>query len=208
MNNPLADLSVKSELDLGKLNRTLKKSIAGKSFKNIIDDYQEVEGMGVLEGKLQGPLYDIDEASITVVLSTQNTSFFDAELQSRVRNFNGQLYFNNVSLTNQKQMKLSIPIVEGKNLSGEFGKSEFYNMNGKILREGDRVVQKIEAVYRLNAAELPKVISDIDFRGPEFALLKKAEFGQGNVEVHYRSLMDYDKPREEKSWGKIKLKNI
>jgi len=208
MNNPLADLSVKSEIDLEKLNSTLKKYLAGKSFKNIIDDYQEVEGNGFIEGELKGPLNDIEKASITAVLSAKNASFFDAELQSRVKKFNGQLYFNHVSSNNQKQMKPSIPIVEGKNLSGEFGKSEFYNMNGKILREGDRVVQKIEAVYRLNAAELPKVISDIDFRGPEFALLKKAEFGKGNVEVHYRSLMDFDKPREKKSWGKLKLKNI
>ena len=206
--NPLVDLSMKSEQDLGKLSLVLKTSIAGKSFENIIDDYQEVEGNGLLEAKLQGPLNEIENTSMTAVLSVKNASFFDAELQSRVRNFNGKLHFNYVPLNDQKQAKSSDPIVEGKNLSGEFGKSAFYNMNGKILKQGEKIVQKIEAVYRLNAAELAKVISDIDFKGPEIALLKQSEFEQGEVEVNYRSFMDFDKPEKKKSWGKIKLKNI
>jgi len=136
MNKPLLDLSMKSELDLGELNRFLKKSIRGQSFENIIDDYQEVEGKGLIEAKLQGPLNDKEKTSMTAVLSVKNASFFDAELQSRVRNFNGKLHFNHVPLKNQNQTKSSAPIVEAKNLSGEFGKSEFYNMDGKILRRG------------------------------------------------------------------------
>ena len=206
--NPLIDLSMKSEQDLGKLSLVLKQSIAEKSFKNILDDYQEVEGKGLLEAKLQGPLNEMEKTSITAVLSANKASFFDDELQSRVRNFNGKIYFNYDPLNDSKQVKPSVPMVEGKNLSGEFGKSEFYNMNGKILRQGEKVVQKIEAVYRLNATELAKVISDIDFSGPEFALLKQSEFEQGNVEVNYRSLMNFDTPEKKKSWGKIKLKNI
>ena len=208
MKKPLLDLSMKSELDLGELNRFLKKSIRGQSFENIIDDYQEVEGKGLIEAKLKGPPNDKEKTSLTAVLSAKNASFFDAELQSRVTNFNGKLHFNHVPLNNQNQAKPSAPIVEAKNLSGEFGESEFYNMNGKILRQGEKIVQKIEAVYRLNAAELAKVISDIDFSGPEFALLKQAEFEQGDVEVDYRSFMDFDKPGKKKSWGEIKLKNI
>ena len=208
MNKPLLDLSMKSELDLGELNRFLKKSIRGQSFGNIIDDYQEVEGKGLIEAKLQGPPNDKEKTSMTAVLSVKNASFFDTELQSRVRNFNGKLHFNHVPLKNQNQTKSSVPIVEAKNLSGEFGKSEFYNMDGKILRQGEKIVQKIEAVYRFNAAELAKVISDIDFSGPEFSLLKQAEFEEGDVEVQYRSLMDFDKPEKEQSWGEIKLKNI
>ncbi|MCL0039763.1 hypothetical protein M1M85_02310 [Nitrospinaceae bacterium] len=208
MNKPLLDLSMKSELDLGELNRFLKKSIRGQSFENIIDDYQEVEGKGLIEAKLQGPPNDKEKTSMTAVLSVKNASFFDTELQSRVRNFNGKLHFNHVPLKNQNQTKSSAPIVEAKNLSGEFGESEFYNMDGKILRQGEKIVQKIEAVYRFNAAELAKVISDIDFSGPEFSLLKQAEFEEGDVEVQYRSLMDFDKPEKEQSWGEIKLKNI
>ena len=208
MKQPLLDLSMKSELDLGELNRFLKKTIKGQSFKNIIDDYQEVEGKGLIEAKLKGPPNDKEKTSMTAVLSAKKASFFDAELQSRVRNFNGKLLFNYVPLNDQKQGKSSVPIVEGKNLSGEFGKSKFYNMNGKILRQGEKITQKIEAVYRLNAAELPKVISDIDFSGPEFELLKQSGFEQGDVEVDYRSFMDFDKPENKKSWGKIKLKNI
>jgi len=208
MNKPLLDLSMKSELDLGGLNRFLKKSIKGQSFENIIDDYQEVEGKGLIEAKLQGPPNDKEKTSMTAVLSVKNASFFDTELQSRVRNFNGKLHFNHVPLKNQNQTKPSVPIVEAKNLSGEFGKSEFYNMDGKILRQGEKMVQKIEAVYRFNAAELAKVISDIDFSGPEFSLLKQAEFEEGDVEVQYRSLMDFDKPEKEQSWGEIKFKNI
>lgn len=208
MNKPLLDLSMKSELDLGELNRFLKKSIRGQSFKNIIDDYQEVEGKGLIEAKIQGPPNDKEKTSMTAVLSVKKASFFDTELQSRVRNFNGKLHFNHVPLKNQNQTKSSVPIIEAKNLSGEFGKSEFYNMDGKIFRQGEKIVQKIEAVYRFNAAELAKVISDIDFSGPEFSLLKQAEFEEGDVEVQYRSLMDFDKPEKEQSWGEIKLKNI
>jgi len=206
--NPLLDLSMRSEQDLEKLSLVLKTSISGKSFENMLDDYQKIEGNGLLEVKLQGPLNEIEKTSITAVLSAKKTSFFDAELQSRVRNFNGKLHFNYGPLNDSKQAKSPVPMVEGKNLSGEFGKSEFYNMNGKILRQGEKIVQKIEAVYRLNAAELPDVIAGIDFSGPEFALLKQSKFEQGDVEVNYRSLMDFDKPEKKKSWGKIKLKNI
>ena len=208
MKKPLLDLSMNSELDLGELNRFLKKIIKGQSFENIIDDYQEVEGKGLIKAKLQGPSNDKDKVSIEAILSAKNASFFDAELQSRVKNFNGKLHFNYVPLNTQKRGKSSIPIVEAKKLSGDFGKSKFYNMNGKILRQGEKIIQKIEAVYRLNAAELSKVISDIDFRGPEFSLLKQAEFEKGDVEVQYRSLMDFDKPDKKQSWGEIKIKNI
>ncbi|MCL0045516.1 hypothetical protein M1N16_04720 [Nitrospinaceae bacterium] len=208
MNKPLLDLSMKSELDLDELNRFLKKSIRGQSFESIIDDYQEVEGKGLIEAKLKGSLNDKEKTSMTAVLSVKSASFFDTELQSRVRNFNGKLHFNYVPLKNRNQTKSSTPIVEAKNLSGEFGKSEFYNMDGKILRQGEKIVQKIEAVYRFNAAELAKVIAGIDFSGPEFSLLKQAEFEEGDVEVQYRSLMDFDKPEKEQSWGEIKLKNI
>lgn len=208
MNNPLADLSVENKFELGKLNCALKKSIAGQSFKKILNDYQEVEGNGLLKAKLQGPLEDPEKISITAVLSMKGASFFDAYLQSRVRNFNGEIHFHHVPMGNQKQAKSSVPIVEGKNLSGEFGKSEFYNMQGKILRQRKNIVQEMKAVYRLNAAELPKIIEDIDFSGPEFALLKQAGFEKGDVEVHYRSLMDLDQPKKKKSWGEIKLKNI
>jgi len=208
MNKPSLDLSMRSEIDLGELNRFLKKAIKGQSFEDIIDDYQEVEGKGLIEAKLQGPPNDKEKTSVTAVLSVKNASFLDAELQARVRNFNGKLHFNHVPLNNQNQAKLSTPIIEGKNLSGKFGKSEFFNMNGKILREKGKIVQKIRAVYRLNAAELAKVISDIDFSGPEFSLLKQAEFEEGDLEVQYRSLMDLDKPEKEQSWGEIKFKNI
>ena len=208
MNNPLADLSIESELDLGKLNHALKKSIAGQSFEKILDDYQEVEGKGLLEAKLQGPLEELEKVSVTAIISTKKASFYDAYLQSRVRNFSGQIHFNYVPVENQSLAKPSVPIVEGKNLSGEFGKSEFYNMQGKILRQGENIVQKMEAVYRLNAAELPKIIDDIDFGGPELTLFKQAQFEQGDVEVRYRSFMDLDQPKEKESWGKINLKDI
>jgi hypothetical protein len=208
MKKPLLDFSIKNEVDLGELNRFLKKTIKGQSFENIIDDYQEVEGKGWIEAKLQGPSNDKEKVSIKVVLSAKNASFFDAELLSRVRNFNGKLHFNYIPLNSQNQENLTTPIVEAKNLSGEFGKSKFYNMNGKIFRQGEKIIQKIEAVYRLNAAELSKTISDINFRGPEFLLLKQAEFKEGDVEVQYRSLMDFDKPEKKQSWGEMKLKNI
>jgi uncharacterized protein involved in outer membrane biogenesis len=208
INNPLADLSIESELDLRRLSHALKKAIAGKSFKNILDDYQKVAGKGLLEGKLTGPLKEVEKLSIVAAISTKNASFYDAYLQSPIRNFNGEIYFNHVSAENKKLSKSPVPIVEGKNLSGKFGNSEFYNMHGKILRQGENIVQEMKAVYRLNATELPKIIADIDFAGPEFTLFKEAKFNQGDVEVQYRSFMDLDKPKEKKSWGKIKLTDI
>ena len=62
-------------------------------------------------------------------------------------------------------------------------KANFITWMGKFCRQGEKIVQKIEAVYRFNAAELAKVISDLDFSGPEFSLLKQAEFEEGDVEV-------------------------
>ena len=208
MNNPLVNLSIESELDLGRLNHALKKSIAGKSFENILDDYQKVTGKGLLKGKLTGPLKEVEKLSIMAVISTKNTSFYDAYLQSQIKNFKGEIHFNHVSAENQKKSKSPVPIVEGRNLSGEFGNSGFSNMQGKILRKGENIVQEMKAVYRLNATELSKIVSDIDFSGPEFTLFKEAKFNQGDVEVQYRSLMDLDKPKEKKSWGKIKLTDI
>ncbi len=208
MNNPVADLSVENELTLEKLNRALKNALAGESFENILDDYQNFSGKGLLKVNIQGPLEEPDKISITGALTMKNASFYEAELKSRVKNFNGELLYHHVPKEKQKPAKASAPIVAFKNLSGEFGKSSFSNMEGEILRQGESTVRKMKAVYRLNAAELPGVIADIDFSGPLFTVLKQAEFGEGDVEVNYRNFIDFNHPEQEKDWGKIELKNL
>ncbi len=208
MNNPVADLSVENELTLEKLNRALKKALAGESFENILDDYQGFSGKGLLKVNIQGPLEEPDKISITGALTMKNASFYEAELKSRVKNFNGEILYHHVPKEKQKPAKASVPIVAFKNLSGEFGKSSFSNMQGEILRQGESTVRKMKAVYRLNAAELPGVIADIDFSGPLFTVLKQAEFGEGDVEVNYRNFIDFNHPEQEKDWGKIELKNV
>ena len=75
MNNPLVDLSIESELDLRRLNHALKKSITGQSFEKILDDYQEVEGSGLLEAKLRGPLEELEKISVTAILSHKKSLF-------------------------------------------------------------------------------------------------------------------------------------
>ncbi len=208
MNNPVADLSVENELTLEKLNRALKKALAGESFENILDDYQGFSGKGLLKVNIQGPLEEPDKISITGALTMKNASFYEAELKSRVKNFNGEILYHHVPKEKQKPAKASVPIVAFKNLSGEFGKSSFSNMQGEILRQGESTVRKMKAVYRLNAAELPGVLADIDFSGPLFTVLKQAEFGEGDVEVNYRNFIDFNHPEQEKDWGKIELKNV
>jgi len=208
MNNPVADLSVENELTLEKLNRALKKALAGESFENILDDYQGFSGKGLLKVNIQGPLEEPDKISITGALTMKNASFYEAELKSRVKNFNGEILYHHVPKEKQKPAKASVPIVAFKNLSGEFGKSSFSNMQGEILRQEESTVRKMKAVYRLNAAELPGVIADIDFSGPLFTVLKQAEFGEGDVEVNYRNFIDFNHPEQEKDWGKIELKNV
>jgi len=208
MNNPVADLSVENELTLEKLNRALKNALAGESFENILDDYQNFSGKGLLKVNIQGPLEEPDKISITGALTMKNASFYEAELKSRVKNFNGEILYHHVPKEKQKPAKASAPIVAFKNLSGEFGKSSFSNMEGEILRQGESTVRKMKAVYRLNAAELPGVIADIDFSGPLFTVLKQAEFGEGDVEVNYRNFIDFNHPEQEKDWGKIELKNV
>ncbi|MDP7556513.1 MAG: AsmA-like C-terminal region-containing protein [Nitrospinaceae bacterium] len=208
MNNPVADLSVENELTLEKLNRALKNALAGESFENILDDYQNFSGKGLLKVNIQGPLEEPDKISITGALTMKNASFYEAELKLRVKNFNGELLYHHVPKEKQKPSKASAPIVAFKNLSGEFGKSSFSNMQGEILRQEESTVRKMKAVYRLNAAELPGVIADIDFSGPLFTVLKQAEFGEGDVEVNYRNFIDFNHPEQEKDWGKIELKNV
>ena len=208
MNNPVADLSVENELTLEKLNRALKKALAGESFENILDDYQGFSGKGLLKVNIQGPLEEPDKISITGALTMKNASFYEAELKSRVKNFNGEILYHHVPKEKQKPAKASVPIVAFKNLSGEFGKSSFSNMQGEILRQEESTVRKMKAVYRLNAAELPGVLADIDFSGPLFTVLKQAEFGEGDVEVNYRNFIDFNHPEQEKDWGKIELKNV
>jgi len=208
MNNPVADLSLENELELKNLNRVLKKAIKGKSFENILDDYKDISGKGLLKVKLQGPLEELKKISITGALSMKEVSFYDTELKSRVKNFNGEILYRHSPKKKQIQDQLFVPILSVKNLSGEFGKSEFYNMRGEILRQGKNFIQKMNAVYRLNAAELPEIITDIDFSGPLFEILKQVDFDEGNVKVHYRSLMDLNQPKKKKKWGEIEIKNV
>ena len=80
MNNPVADLSFENELQMGKLNVVLKKAIDGESFENILDDYQDVGGKGLLKVKLQGPLEEREKISITGTLTMKDVSFYDKEL--------------------------------------------------------------------------------------------------------------------------------
>ena len=46
---------------------------------------------------------ELEKISITGALSMKDVSFYDVYLQSRVRNFNGEIYFNHVPKENQKQ---------------------------------------------------------------------------------------------------------
>ena len=208
MNNPVADLSVENDLELEKLNLALKKALAGESFENILDDYQDFSGKGLLKVNIQGPLEEPDKISITGALTMKNASFYEAELKSRVSNFNGEILYYHVPKEKLVLDQASVPIVAFKNLSGEFGKSSFSNMQGEILRQGESTVRKMNAVYRLNVAELPGVIADIDFGGPLFTALKQAEFGEGDVEVKYRNFIDFNQPSQEEDWGSIELKNV
>ena len=48
-----------------------------------------------------------------------------------------------------------------------FKKKLFSNMDGKILRQGENIVQKIKAIYRLNANELPKMLALEDLEEPD-----------------------------------------
>jgi len=208
MNNPIADFSFENKLELKKLNHALKKVIKGESYENILDDYKDISGKGLLKVKLQGPLEELEKTSITSVLSMKGVSFYDSSMKSRVKNFNGEIYFTHLPREKQKELKSQTPLVAVKNLSGEFGKSKFYNMQGEILRQGEAITQRMNAVYHFNAAEIPKIVADIDFSGPLFNLFEKADFEEGDIEVHYKSLMDFKKPKEKKDWGKIEINNL
>ncbi|KMP11456.1 hypothetical protein UZ36_04320 [Candidatus Nitromaritima sp. SCGC AAA799-C22] len=208
LNHPVADLSVENRMELEKLNRALKKALAGESFENILDDYQDFSGKGVLKVNIQGPLEEPEKISITGILSMENASFYEAEMKSRINNFKGEIHYRHIPENRQERSKSPIPIVRFKDLSGEFGKSAFYDMQGEILREGEKTVRKMTAKYRLNASELPGVIAGIDFGGPLFTALKQADFSEGDVEVDYRNLTDFNHPELEKDWGEIDLKNV
>ena len=129
-------------------------------------------------------------------------------MKSRVKNFNGEIIYRHAPKEKKNQGHSSAPIVTFKNLSGDFGKSSFYNMQGEILRKGKNTVRKMNAMYRLNVDALPNIIGDIDFSGPLFAMIKQADFKEGDLEVSYRNFIDFKKPKQEKAWGKIELKNV
>ncbi|MCH8157176.1 MAG: AsmA family protein, partial [Nitrospinae bacterium] len=208
MNNPVADLSAENRVELEKLNRVLKSAIAGESFKNILDDYQDFSGKGLLKVKVMGPLEEPDKISITATLLMENASFYEAEMKTRIKNFKGEIQYHHVPEKKQERASSPVPIIRFKDLSGEFGKSAFHDMQGKIVRKGGNIVRDMTAKYRLNAEELPGIIADIDFEGPLFSILRQAEFSEGDVMVDYKNFMDFSRPEEEKDWGDIELKNV
>ena len=208
MRNPVADFSIKNQIELEKLNRALKNAIAGESFSNILDDYQDFSGNGLLRVNVRGPLGEPDKISIAGTLSMENASFYEAEMKTRIKNFSGNIQYHRSPEKKQKTSSPAVPIISYKNLSGEFGKSAFFNLQGEITRDGEKMVRNMTAQYRLNFEELPGVIADIDFEGPFSSILKQAEFFEGDVVVDYRNFMDFNRPELEKEWGEIELKNV
>ena len=64
-------------ITLNVLNASPKLYLYLLPFENINDDYQEVEGKGLVDAKLQGPLNEKEKTSMMAVLSVKTASFFD-----------------------------------------------------------------------------------------------------------------------------------
>lgn len=207
MTRPLVDLKVENEVEIGQFHGTLKKVFKGHPLLDTLADYDDFEGTAKIGLDVKGPIDDFDKLAISAKIGLQNVSLNDKGFEPRLKNLNGNIIYTHTPEADKRKDASWIPVIKYDNLSGNFSKSSFSEMNGEMGFRNGEPLEKMSSIYKVASSDLLHVLSD-NSEDALVGLTEGLDFTSGEVILRYRSEGNPTKPETEKEWGKIELKNF
>lgn len=208
LDKPHIDVSLDNKIELGPFHQTLMTALDGNVFQDFISIYSEMDGPGSVRIHLKGPLLEPDKLSLTGNIIMDDVSLYQEGIGPRIEHLKGKIDYNLIPTEAESDNESSIPIIVFDNFSGNFGKSTFFKVFGKVVRKNDVSSREMAGVYNLDVAELPAIISDLDLKYPFDLLHRGTRYTSGRVQVNFKSLGNPLAPETEKDWGEIELQDL
>lgn len=208
IDHPRIDLSLDNKIELSKFHPTLMKALDGNSFQDFISVYREMAGPGRFRVHLKGPLLEPEKLTLTGNIFMEDVSLYMDGIGPKIEHLNGKIDFNLIPPGSKKEKKSTIPVIVFDNFSGNFGKSTFGKVFGKVVMENDIPLREMSGTYNLDVAELPAIITDLELEYPFDTLHQGTRYTSGRVQVSYKSLGNPLVPETEKDWGEIELQDL
>ena len=207
MTRPRVDLKVENEVEMSQFHETLKRIFKGHPLLDSIAVYDNFEGTAIVRLDVKGPLDDFDRLAITGRMALNNVSLNEKGFGPRLENLNGNIIYSHTPEAAKRRDAYWIPVIKFNNLSGNFSKSAFSDLNGEMGFSNGEPLEKMSATYNLASSDLRYVFSD-DSEDALVGLKEELDFVSGRLVLKYRSQGNPAKPETEKEWGKIELKNL
>ena len=207
MTRPRVDLKVENEVEMSQFHETLKRIFKGHPLLDSIAVYDNFEGTAIVRLDVKGPLDDFDRLAITGRMALNNVSLNEKGFGPRLENLNGNIIYSHTPEAAKRRDAYWIPVIKFDNLSGNFSKSAFSDLNGEMGFSNGEPLEKMSATYNLASSDLRYVLSD-DSEDALMGLKEELDFVSGRLVLKYRSQGNPAKPETEKEWGKIELKNL
>ena len=207
MTRPRVDLKVENEVEMSQFHETLKRIFKGHPLLDSIAVYDNFEGTAIVRLDVKGPLDDFDRLAITGRIALNNVSLNEKGFGPRLENLNGNIIYSHTPEAAKRRDAYWIPVIKFNNLSGNFSKSAFSDLNGEMGFSNGEPLEKMSATYNLASSDLRYVLSD-DSEDALVGLKEELDFVSGRLVLKYRSQGNPAKPETEKEWGKIELKNL
>ncbi len=208
LDNPQADLSLVSKVDLRQFESTLEKIIDDPEVLEGLKDYREIDGTGLLKVHLKGPLEDQDKIRITASLDMRNARLIQKEFTFPIENFAGILRYQS-SPEKPGDSSEDAWDIRLDSASGTFGKSSFRDMKWSYGTHKGEDIEKFSAVYRVDYSNLREVIySGGDDGGLLDTIFKGWNFTGGAVEVDYNEVLYPNNPQKDRDWGSYRLQKL
>jgi len=208
VDQPNIDVSLDNKIELSQFHPTLMKALDGNSFQEFISIYSEMTGPGRIRIRLKGPLMEPGKLSLTGNLLMEDVSLYQEGIRPKIEHLKGKVDYNLIPPESRTDKESPIPIIVFDDFSGNFGKSTFSKVFGKVAMENNELLREMGGVYNLNIDELPAIISDLDLEYPFDLLHRGTRYTNGWVQVTYHSLGNPMAPETEKDWGEIEFQDL
>ena len=207
LTRPMGDLKVENEVEMSQFHETLKRIFKGHPLLDSIAVYDNFEGTAKVRLNVKGPLDDFDRLAITGRIGLKNVSLNEEGFGPRLENLSGNIIYSHTPEAAKRKDAYWIPVIKYDNLSGNFSKSSFSDINGEMGFSNGEPLEKMSATYKLASSDLHYILSE-DSEDALVGLIEGLDFISGRLVLKYRSQGNPTKPETEKEWGKIELKNL
>jgi uncharacterized protein involved in outer membrane biogenesis len=207
ISKPVIDLKVENEVKMSQFHGTLKRIFKGHHLLDSITSYDNFEGNAKISLNVKGPIKDFNKLAIDGNIGLKNVSLDEKGFEPRLKNLTGNIIYSHTPEADKRKDASWIPVIKYDQLSGEFSKSSFSDLNGERGFSNGEPLEKMSATYNIASSDLHYVLSD-NTEDALVGLKEGLDFSAGGLVLKYRSQMNPMQPESEKEWGKIELKNL